>query len=114
VAEGAKMIHRPPFLPDLAPVDLFLFLRVKSELAGLALSQYSFQKSWERVVRTIAHNESAAAFWWGMERYEKCVWIVEHYVKKYKKLIEINNFLKLIRITVISFCAFDSDHTLYS
>jgi hypothetical protein len=76
------MIHRPPYLPDLAPVDLFLFPRVKSELAGLARSQDSFQKSRERVVRTIAHNEFAAAFCWWMERYEKCVWIGEHYGKK--------------------------------
>jgi hypothetical protein len=41
------------FTFDLAPVGFFLFPTMKSKLAGLSLTQESFQKAWERVVRTI-------------------------------------------------------------
>jgi histone-lysine N-methyltransferase SETMAR len=33
-AKGVKTIPHPPYSPDLAPADFFLFPRVKSELAG--------------------------------------------------------------------------------
>jgi hypothetical protein len=43
-------------LPDPAPAVFFLFPRVKNELAGLSMTQESFQKGWEGVVRTIPKN----------------------------------------------------------
>jgi hypothetical protein len=51
----------PPYLPDLPPVDFFLFPRVKSELAGLTLFQENYRNSWEGVVRIITNEELAAA-----------------------------------------------------
>jgi histone-lysine N-methyltransferase SETMAR len=61
-AKGVKTLRHPPYSPDLAPADFFLFPRVKSELAGLSLKQETFQKSWEGVVRTIPKEDFAAAF----------------------------------------------------
>ncbi len=43
--KGVKTLRHPPYSPDLAPADFFLFPRVKSELAGLSVNQETFQKS---------------------------------------------------------------------
>jgi hypothetical protein len=47
---------------DLAPVDYFLFRRVKEELAGIRLTLESLKKSLEGVTRTISVDEFAKAF----------------------------------------------------
>jgi hypothetical protein len=44
-ATGVQAFCHPPYSLDLTPADIFLFLRVKAELAGLSLTQESFQKS---------------------------------------------------------------------
>ncbi len=36
-ARHVQMLQHPPYLPDLAPADFFLFPKVKKELAGLIL-----------------------------------------------------------------------------
>jgi hypothetical protein len=60
-AKGMKTIHYPPYLPDVAPAYFVLFAKVKSELAGLLLSQDGFKMSWGRGgIRTIAKKEFAA------------------------------------------------------
>ncbi len=81
-AKGVKMLHHPPYSPDLAPVNFFLFPRVKTELAGLSMNQETFQKSWEGVVRTILKEYFAAAFRRWMEPCKKCVGIGGDYVEK--------------------------------
>ncbi len=81
-AKGVKTIPHPPYSPDLAPADFFLFPKVKAELAGQTLRQETFKNSWEGVVRTIPKDDIAAAFWWWMERCEKCVRIGGNYVEK--------------------------------
>jgi hypothetical protein len=50
-ARDIKLIEHPPYLPDLAPADYFLFPRVKRELAGLTLTQDTFKKEWEGAVQ---------------------------------------------------------------
>jgi histone-lysine N-methyltransferase SETMAR len=81
-AKGVKMLRHPPYLPDLAPADFFLFPRVKTELAGLSVNQEAFQKSWEGVVRTILKEDFTAAIHWWMERCEKCIRIGGDYGEK--------------------------------
>jgi hypothetical protein len=49
-------------LPDLAPVDFFLFPKVKAELAGQKLTLETFKNSWEGFVRSIAKEDFATAF----------------------------------------------------
>jgi hypothetical protein len=59
VAKSVKMTHHPPYSLDITPMNFFLFPRVKSELAGLSLSQDSSETSWVGVQQTIAKDEFA-------------------------------------------------------
>jgi histone-lysine N-methyltransferase SETMAR len=43
-ARGIKLIEHPPYSPNLAPADYFLFPRIKRELAGLTLTQNTLQE----------------------------------------------------------------------
>jgi histone-lysine N-methyltransferase SETMAR len=61
-ARGIKLIEHPPYSPDLAPADYFLFPRVKRELVGLTLTQNSFKKAWEGAVRSLTVADFAEAF----------------------------------------------------
>ena len=81
-AKEVKTIPHPPYSPDLAPADFFLFPRIKTELAGRTLTADTFKNNWEGVVRTIKKEEFAAAFRRWMERCEKCVRIGGEYVEK--------------------------------
>jgi hypothetical protein len=44
VARDIRLIEHPPYSPDLAPANYFLFPRVKRELAGPTLTQDIFKK----------------------------------------------------------------------
>ena len=81
-AHGVKMIAHPPYSPDLAPADFFLFPRVKEQLAGITMTQETFRPGWERVLRTISAAEFATAFLRWYERSEKCIQIGGTYVEK--------------------------------
>jgi hypothetical protein len=52
----------PPYSPDLAPADYFLFPTLKRELAGLSVSLDEFKTKWEGVVRTLTEDYFARAF----------------------------------------------------
>ncbi len=41
--KSIQLLPHPPYSPDLAPADFFLFLALKRELAGLTLSQDEFK-----------------------------------------------------------------------
>ena len=81
-AKAFTVLEHPPYSPDLAPADFFLFRRVKEELSGLTLSQESLKKTWEGVIRTIADEEFAFAFRRWYERCQKCIHIGGGYVEK--------------------------------
>jgi hypothetical protein len=36
--KGVKTIRHPTYSPDIVPTDLFLYQRVKTQLAGVSLS----------------------------------------------------------------------------
>jgi [histone H3]-lysine36 N-dimethyltransferase SETMAR len=72
-AKSIRTIAHPPYSPDLAPADFFLFPRVKSELAGDSLDQGSFRSSWTRALKTIYKDDYATAFRRWLERCEKCI-----------------------------------------
>jgi hypothetical protein len=59
VAKSVKITPYPPYSLDITPMNFFLFPRVKSELAGLSLSQDSFETSWVGVLQTITKDEFA-------------------------------------------------------
>ncbi len=81
-AHGVQVIRHPPYSPDLAPADFFLFGRVKEKLTGLTLDQNTIKKTWEGVTRSIASDEFATAFRRWYERCQKCVEIGGDYVEK--------------------------------
>jgi histone-lysine N-methyltransferase SETMAR len=60
-AKGIQLLQHPPYSPDLALADFFLFRRVKEALAGTTLDQDSL-KTWEGVIRTITADDFATAF----------------------------------------------------
>jgi hypothetical protein len=50
-ARQFQIIEHPPYLPDLALADFFLFPSVKRELAGKTLTEETLNKEWEGAVR---------------------------------------------------------------
>ena len=80
--KGVKLIEHPPYSPDLAPADYFLFPKLKSGLEGLRLNQDTFKKEWEGVVRSVSKDDFTAAFNKWIERCEKCIRIGGGYVEK--------------------------------
>jgi histone-lysine N-methyltransferase SETMAR len=81
-AKGIQVLEHPPYSPDLAPADFFLFQRVKAALAGTTLDQDSLKTAWEGVVRNITADDFATAFRRWFERAEKCVRIGGDFVEK--------------------------------
>ncbi len=77
-----KTIAHPPYSPDLAPADFFLFPKVKSELASKTLTAETFTRSWERAVQRLCKDDFRAAFDKWLERCEKCIMKQGDYVEK--------------------------------
>ncbi len=82
LASGVQVIRHPPYSPDLAPADFFLFRRVKKKLTGLTLDQNTIKKTWEGVTRSIAPEEFATAFRRWYEHCQKCIEIGGDYVEQ--------------------------------
>jgi len=81
-AHAIQVLEHPPYSPDLAPADFFLFPKVKELLAGKTIAASDVKKEWEGVTRTIGVDEYAAAFRRWLERSEKCIRIAGDYVEK--------------------------------
>ena len=77
-----QMLEHPPYSPDLAPADYFLFPRVKELLAGRRLTQETIKTTWEGVLRLVSKDEFATAFQRWYERCDKCIRIGGNYVEK--------------------------------
>jgi len=77
-----QLLEHPPYSPDLAPADFFLFPKLKRELAGITMTQEEFKKKWEGVLRTLSKDDYARAFTRWLERCEKCIRINGDYVEK--------------------------------
>jgi hypothetical protein len=56
-AKEIQLLPHPPYSPNLAPADFFLFRKVKEQLAGLHLPQENLKSMWEGVTHTIAEDE---------------------------------------------------------
>jgi hypothetical protein len=61
-ARQFQVIDHPPYSPDLALVDFFVFSKVKRELASLILTKETFKKEWEGAARTLKAADFSAAF----------------------------------------------------
>ncbi len=82
MAKGIQVLEHPPYSPDLAPADFFVFRRLKEAMAGTTLDQDSLKTASEGVIRTITADNFATAFRWWFERVEKCVRIGGNFVEK--------------------------------
>jgi hypothetical protein len=80
--KNIKLLSHPPYSPDLAPADYFLFPKLKKELAGITMTHEEFKKEWEGVLRRVSMEEFAKAFVRWFERCEKCIHIDGNYVEK--------------------------------
>ncbi len=80
-----QVLEHPPYSPDLAPADYFLFPRMKNDLAGLHMTRDSFRNELERVLRGIAKDDFKTAFQKWIHRHEKCIQVAGGYVEKSKK-----------------------------
>ena len=77
-----RTLQHPPYSPDLAPADYFLFRRLKSDLAGVSVTPETFKTELERVLRSIGENKFAEAFQRWLHRHEKCIALQGEYVEK--------------------------------
>ncbi len=99
-AKGFMMIPLSPHLPDIAPADIFLFPRRKSELPVLSLTQDSFRTSWIR--GHMDHCQWWVCHWW-YYRCDKCVQISDVFLEK---SWEISAFLTLIIVFLLNNSSF--------
>ena len=81
-ARSIKTIAHPPYSPDLAPADFFLFPKVKNDLAGQTLTQGAFRSSWEGAVKNLSKDDFADAFEKWIGRCKKCIRLDGGYVEK--------------------------------
>ena len=80
--KGFKVIEHPPYSPDLAPADFFLFPKVKSALAGDTLTAGELKSAWDGVTGTLITADYAGAFQKWIERFRKCKDITGNFVEK--------------------------------
>jgi hypothetical protein len=83
VAKGIKTISHLTYSLDIAPANISLSSRVKSDLAGFSWSQDSFKISWEVIMWTIAEKDkSITAFQQWYERCNKYIHIADVNLEK--------------------------------
>jgi hypothetical protein len=108
-ARWFQIMEHPPYLPDLALAEIFLFPSVKRELAGKTLTKETLKKEWEGAVRTLSAADFTTAFSWWYDCCKKCVNIPGRSVQKSSntKCTNYNYFLSIGVIRV------RSKYTLY-
>ena len=73
-SSGIDQLQHPPYSPDLAPCDFFLFPRLKRDLRGVRFRNIEeMKKGVNRVLRNITKQEFAAAIDSVTVRWMKCV-----------------------------------------
>ena len=67
---GIKTVHHPPYNPDLAPCDFFLFPKLKEKLRGcLYETTEKLKQAVTKVIDTLTQEDFHGAFQKLMERY---------------------------------------------
>ena len=71
---GIKTVHQPPFGPDLAPCDFWLFPKLKKKLSGCRYETIEEMKeAVTKVIDTLTQEDFHGAFQKLLERYNKCI-----------------------------------------
>jgi len=67
-------VPHPPFFPDLAPADFFLFPKLKTTLKGRCFQTIEeIQENAIRELRAITESEFQEAFQQWKKRWEQCI-----------------------------------------
>ena len=74
-----KTIAHPPYSPDLAPANFFLFPKVKNDLAGK--TQDTFRSSWEGAIKKLSKDDFTTAFKKWIDCCKKCGRLEGNYVE---------------------------------
>jgi histone-lysine N-methyltransferase SETMAR len=73
-ANGVHLLQHPPYSPDLAPCDFWLFPRVKSEIAGRPFHRVQdLAKAVHSVLETITTSEYHGCFQSWRTRMQRCI-----------------------------------------
>ena len=71
---GIKTVPHPPYSPDLAPCDFWLFPKLKENLRGNRYSTIEdIKEAVTRVLNTLTQEDFQGAFQKLLERYNKCI-----------------------------------------
>jgi len=71
---GTTVVPQPPYSPDLAPVDFFLFPQLKSSLKGRRFQTIEeIEENWTWDLRAILQNKFQDAFQNWKKRWERCI-----------------------------------------
>ena len=71
---GIKIVPRPPYGPDLAPSDFWLFPKLKEKLRGCRDETIEEMKgAVTKVIDTLTQEDLHEAFQKLLERYNKCI-----------------------------------------
>ena len=71
---GIKTVPHPPYSPDLAPCDFWLFLKLKEKLRGCCYETIEeMKKAVMKVIDMLTQEDFHGAFQKLMEQYNKCI-----------------------------------------
>jgi transposase len=76
-----SLLH-PPYSPDLAPADFFLFPKMKIQLKGRRFHSIAdIQRESQKVMDSLTQNNFEAAFQQWQERCDPCIAVQGDYFK---------------------------------
>ena len=70
---GIKTVTRPPYSPDLAPCDFWLFLKLKEKLTGCRYETIEMKEAVTKVIDMLTQEDFHEAFQKLLEQYNKCI-----------------------------------------
>ena len=71
---GINTVPQPPYLPDLAPCNFWLFPKLKENLRGCRyLTIEEMKEAVTKVIETLTQEDFHGAFQLLLERYNKCI-----------------------------------------
>ena len=71
---GIKTVRHPPYSPDLAPCDFWLFPKLKEKLSGCCYEAIEEMKeAVTKVIDTLTRKDFYGTFQKLLERYNKCI-----------------------------------------
>ena len=77
-----KTVRHPPYSPDLAPCDFWLFPKLKENLRGCRYETFEEMKeAVMKVTDTLTQEDFPGAFQKLLERYNKCIEARRDYIE---------------------------------